>query len=434
MGVMIIGISLLLQMIPIIRRTMPNVVVLIFTGIMLGPSVLGKFYPELYSALFPPDILKGMVWINTLAVSLFALMVGLHFNEKHLSGRNGFPVISLSTVLLPLGVCGLAAWWLGRTYPQLVGEQASPLAFTLALAICGAVTALPVLAAILLQMGMGPTRIGQKAVAYATVNDLLLWVLIAVVFALNGAAGGTTKIWSTIGFSIAFGVVMLAVVKPFIRYALTHHWFINGTNPRNRQLAFVLAVSWLAGLASEQIGIHYLLGCFITGAIVPKRAFVAGRNEAINFAHGFEKKIRLIILEGLVPFFFVSTGLRTDLQLGAVSQPLLVCFILMTAATTIGKFVGTVVPVMRYGGTFREGAVLGVFMNTKGLMEVVVLNIMLSAGMISTATFSAMILMTLVTTAATMPLAQWIINRDANLLAHDDQATEVAQEARAATA
>ncbi len=434
LGVLILGISLLLQMIPFIRKMMANVVVLIFTGVLLGPSVLGHFFPGAYAYLFPPDILKGMVWVNTLAVSLFGLMVGLHFNMKHLSTRNGFPVTSTMTVLLPMIICGFGAWWLGYAHPSLIGSGVQPMTFVLAMAICGSVTALPVLAAILLHMGMAPTKIGQRAVAYATVNDLFLWILIAVVFAFNGSTDGFGKVWWTLGMSAVFMIIMFMIVKPFIRYALSHHWFINGSNPRNRQLAFVLAMAWLAGWVTDWIGIHYLLGCFLVGAIVPKHVRVASRSEPINFAHGFEKKIRLIILEALVPFFFVSTGLRTDLQLGNISTALVICFVVMTVATTIGKFFGTLLPVMQFGGTFREGAILGVFMNTKGMMEVIVLNIMLSSGIISTVTFSAMIMMTLVTTAMTMPLAQWFINSDPSLLAHDTDSFEVTQEAQAVSA
>jgi Kef-type K+ transport system membrane component KefB len=430
-GVLIIGISLLLQMVPIVRRNLPSVVVLILTGIVFGPSVLGHFAPTVYAQLFPAEILKGMVWTNTLAVSLFGLMVGLHFNPKHMSGSGGFPITSTSTVMIPMVLCSAAAWWLAGSHPELIGPQASHLTFILALAICGSVTALPVLAAILMHMEMGRTKIGQRAVAYATVNDLLLWVLIAVVFAINGTAGGYSKVWWTLGLSSVFLAVMMLVVRPFLDYALTHRWFRNG---RNRQLAFILCVAWGAGYMTELIGIHFLLGCFLTGAIVPKRRHVEGIAEPINFAYGFEKKIKLIIMEALVPFFFVSTGLKTDLQLQHISPALIACFGIMTIATTVGKFFGTLLPVKMFGGSWREGSVLGVFMNTKGLMEVVVLNIMLSSGMISSTTFSGMILMTLVTTAATMPLAKFIIGAHAELLVPDDHPTHVAYDASAQTA
>lgn len=387
----LIGVPFFLWQFKIVKKYTPLVVVQIVLGIFLGPSILGIFYPDAFHFLFPKEslpILSGLAW---LALILFGFLTGLHLDLNQIRGKGkSFSIISLSTILVP-AVLGMAAAQL-LYHPELVGDNANTITYLLGMGIAVGVTALPVLGAILLELNIIHTDLGKKVLSYATVNDVLLWVLVSLLIALastsENGGNGMVKVITTIVLTFVFVIVMYARVRPFLarlaqKKILTDH-------PDNKQLVIIFSMIFASALATELIGIHYLLGAFIFGAMFPK-----------EITHGIHANLEKFTSVTLLPFFFMLTGLKTAFDV--TSPRVWVVFGIMTVIASVGKIVGTAVPEKIFGGTWYEALRGGVLMQTKGLMEVVVLNIMLSGGIISPIAFSAMLFMAVVTTAMTKP-------------------------------
>jgi Kef-type K+ transport system membrane component KefB len=391
-SIILIGLPYLLWRIKIIKNFIPVVVVQILVGILLGPSVLGNLYPEIYEFLFSKASLATINGLSWIAIVLFGFLTGLHFDINELKGKGKpFVVIGLSSILLPLILSLGAGWLLMNMFPSLIGENATNITFVLAIGIAASVTALPVLGAILVEMGLVTTKLGKTVLGFATINDGLLWILVSILLTLSsGSHGGYGDVIKTIGLTALYMVTIIFVVKPFVeRLVKKNVWNIDANNV---QLVGVVVMLLISALATELIGIHYLLGSFIFGALIPK-----------DIAHALYHKKEPLVLVVLLPFFFMSTGLKTYFE---VSDPQVwYLFLIVAAVSSFGKFVGTALPARYFKYDLKTSVLFGVFMQCKGLMEVVVLNMMLQAKIISPVAFSGMILMAVATTAATKPMA-----------------------------
>jgi Kef-type K+ transport system membrane component KefB len=381
----------------IIKKFIPLVVVQILIGIALGPSVLGQLNPDAYHALFPKEslpILNGLAWM---ALILFGFSTGLHFDIKEIASRGlSFLGISISTVAVPAVIGGAVAAVMYN--PAFAGPKANQTTFVLGMAIAIGVTALPVLGAILSEMGLMKKEVGKKTLGYATMNDLLLWLLVSILIALansgaeggdHGSDGGMIKVLTTIGLTVLYLGVMFFSVRPLMEWLADKKKFLTA-HPDFKQLVFLMFAVLLSSLATELIGIHYLLGAFIFGAMLPKSI-----TEGIH--HSLETFLGVILL----PFFFMLTGLKTLFKFD--DMLIWQLFIVASVVASVGKILGTTIPELMIGTKLKQALQAGALMQTKGLMEVVVLNIMLTGGIISATTFSAMILMAVVTTALTKP-------------------------------
>lgn len=373
-----------------LRRLVPLAVVQILVGVLLGPSVLGRMAPESGAVLLSPDALAPLSGIATLAVILFAFVTGLHADATLLRGRGpALAWVGIGSAVLPTLLGAAAGLLLARLHPDILGPRASVAEFAAAVGICTGVTALPVLGAILLQMGLLGRRLGQLALLCAAINDALLWVLLAGLLALAEGSGGA--FWPTVIGAPFYLLLMLGIVRPLLGRVLAPAGRGEAAGPGDPTLVVACVVALGSAAATEALGLHHVLGAFLAGVAVPaaaRRAILA--------------RLEAPVAVVLMPFFFILVGLRTTIDLA--SGAFVAVFLLATLAATLGKLAGTALLARVAGESWPCALGLGALLQTKGLMEVVVLTILLDAGLIGPPVFSALVLMALVTTAATMPL------------------------------
>ena len=388
-AILLIAVPFLLWRLTGMKRVAPMVVIQILFGIALGPSLLGRVAPEVWGALFAKPSLAPLAGLSWLAVVLFAFMTGLHLDVTEFRGKGrAFVAVSLSSLVVPtlLGV-GLGLWIAGAL-PSMSGPAASHALFAAGFGICLGVTALPVLGAILREMGLLEERVGRLALGYAAVNDAMLWLLMTAVLAWGAGQGGAQVAWVA-----ALGLAYLAASAFLARPMLDRLFERVAPDGHVGDTAIVLTCAGLLASAAvtEAIGLHYILGAFVAGTVMPKR-----------LAHAILDRLEHFATLVLLPFFFTLTGLRVDLDL---SEPALwSVFALATVVTVVGKMLGTALPARWSGESWADSWRLGTLMPCKGLMEVIVLTILLEAGVLSVACFSALVLMAVATTALTQPM------------------------------
>ena len=375
-----------------LRQSVPLVCVQILVGIALGPSLFGRFAPDLYAVFFSPATLTPLSGIAAIAVLLFGYITGLHLEPAALMSRGrAFGVIATASVVVPTaaGFCG--GLWIAVHRPDAVGAGVHPIGFAVAIGICIGVTALPVLGAILREMNLLGRRIGDLALGIAAVNDAALWLLLAGLMAvLAGGGDGSGLLVSLIGTPI-YLAVMVRYVRPYLKRLAPH--LLRDGKMSERALAAVCAVGVGSAIVTQVLGLHYIFGAFVAGVLMPSelRPLILDR-------------LQLVTIGILMPFFFMITGLRTFIDLG--SSGFLEIMLLTTALGVIGKVGGTALAARLVGESWGTAFSLGALVQTKGLMELVVLTILLDRGIISTNAFSALTLMAVITTLLAMPLAR----------------------------
>lgn len=374
------------------RHIAPMVVIQILFGVALGPSLLGRLVPDLWGVLFAPAALAPLSGLALMAVVFFAFLTGLHLDPADFRGRGGaFATVALSSMVVPTLLGGALGWWLAGAFPEMTGTHATPGLFAAGFGICVGVTALPVLGAILREMGLLGDRVGRLALGYAAVNDALLWLLITAVLAWASAEGGGWAVARVGLLGFAYVGVTVLVVRPLLDRLLER------LAPDGRMGDTAVVVTCAALLSSaavtELIGLHYILGAFVAGTAMPRRYAAAILDRLEHFS-------TLILL----PFFFTLTGLKVTLTLDDPAQ--WTVFGLATLVTLVGKMVGTALPARLTGESWPDALRLGTLMPCKGLMEVIVLTVLLEAGVLSGACFSAMVLMAVAVTALTQPMTR----------------------------
>lgn len=388
-AILLIAVPFLLWRLTGVQRVAPMVVIQILFGVALGPSLLGRLAPELWGVLFAPDALVPLSGLSWLAVLLFAFLTGLHLDVTEFRGRGrAFVAVGLSSLAVPTLLGAGLGWWIAGALPGMAGPAASPGLFAAGFGICLGVTALPVLGAILREMGLLEQRIGRLALGYAAVNDALLWLLVTAVLAWASGHGG-----GAVGMVAALGAGYLALAA-FVAKPLLERLFARvAPGDEVGDTAIVLTCAGLLASAAmtEAIGLHYILGAFVAGTLMPKRLARAVLDRLEHFA-------TLVLL----PFFFTLTGLRVTLDLSEPAQ--WTVFALASAVTIAGKLLGTALPARLSGESWSDSWRLGTLMPCKGLMEVIVLTILLDARVLSAGAFSALVLMAVATTALTQPM------------------------------
>jgi Kef-type K+ transport system membrane component KefB len=367
------------------RLGQPRVVGEITAGILLGPSLLGLLAPRLSAWLFPPATLPVLLAVSHLGLLFFMFLVGLHLDLGMLraSGRTAL-VTSPVSIVVPLAL-GLAV--AGQIRSRFAPEV-SPLAFALFLGLALSVTAFPVLARILEEHGLTRTRIGVVAIACAAVDDVSAWCLLAGVTAYVRAATGGASFVRTVVLLVAFAAVALTLLPPVLKRMVS----------RSPGASLPVAVVCLLTCAAvtEAIGVHALFGAFLAGIAMPRRD---------DLRQGLEVSLEAVTSVVLLPLFFASTGLRLDvgwLQ-GAAAWS---AFGLILLAAVGGKLVGSMLAARATGMNWREAAGLGVLLNTRGLVELVILGAGLELGILTPPVYTMMVLMALVTTAMATPVLQ----------------------------
>ena len=381
------------------RLGQPQVVGEMIAGIALGPSVLGAQAPHLAALLFPAGSLGFLNTLSQIGLVVFMFLVGLELDPKIVRerGRSAL-VISHASIVAPFLLGATLAIVL---YPTLAGSRVTFTGFALFMGAAMSVTAFPVLARILTERRLTRTPIGALAIACAAIDDVTAWCILAAVVVIVRATGRGVAtgvpLWVTLGGSAAYVAVMLTGGRRALRILETRY------AARGRVTQDMIAVLMLATLASawitERLGVHALFGAFLVGAVAPK---------SDGFVHAVLERFEDMMVVLLLPLFFAFTGLRTEITLIDGAGAWLVCA-MVTAVAVIGKVGGSAIAARVTAMPWRDAAVIGLLLNTRGLMELVILNIGLDIGVISSELFAMMVLMALATTFMTTPLVTWLL-------------------------
>ena len=363
-------------------------------GLVIHPPLLymgyvGYWFPGIFHFLFPEGSLVNLQFMSQIGLMLFMFVVGMELDLKVLSKRaQDAVVISHASIVVPyaLGV-GLAYF----LYLDFAPPTISFSSFALFMGIAMSITAFPVLARIIQERGLSGTRIGTVAIACAAADDVTAWCILAAVIAIVKAGSAASALF-TIGASLLYVLLMIRVVRPFlVRLGDIHKDRESISRPI---VALLFLVLFGSAYITEMIGIHALFGAFLAGAIMP---------PALTFRKVMINKMEDISLVLLLPLFFVFTGLRTRIGLLDSVDLWLVCGAVVGVAV-LGKFGGSALAARFTGNSWKDSLSIGALMNTRGLMELIVLNIGYDLGVLTPKIFVMMVLMALVTTFMTGPL------------------------------
>jgi Kef-type K+ transport system membrane component KefB len=366
----------------------PTVIGEIVAGIVLGPSLLGWLFPNLSAALFPENSLNNLSLLSQFGLILFMFMVGMELDINLIRNKvKDAMVVSNAGILIPftLGI-GLAYF----IYANFAPKGVPFLSFGLFLGMAMSITAFPVLARIVQERGLHKTRIGTLAITCAAADDVSAWCMLAAIIAIAKVGSFQSSLY-VILLSVGYVILMFKVVRPFLKRVGDLH---ASRETLSKQVVAIFFLTLLiSSYATEIIGIHALFGAFLAGTIMPVNT---------KFRNIFIQKIEDVSLVLLLPLFFVFTGLRT--QIGLLNDFYLwkITGLIILVAIT-GKFVGSAIASKTTGQSWKDSLTIGALMNTRGLMELVVLNIGYELGILSPEVFSMMIIMALVTTFMTGP-------------------------------
>jgi len=332
--------------------------------------------------------------LSQVGVIVFMFLVGLGISPKELKHQSHAAVLtSHVSITAPFVLASVLALYL---YPRLSDDSVTFTNFALFMGAAMSITAFPVLARILTERDLLHTQLGTVAIACAAVDDVTGWCILAYIVVLIRSASATASIWTTIGGIIVFAFVMIYGVRRALR--VFERKFLEHGGLSENMLAIMLLLVLASALCTESLGIHLLFGAFLFGAIMPKEQ---------RFVRYVLDRFETITVTLLLPLFFAFTGLRTNIALLKGPGMWTYCILIILVATT-GKFGGSTLASYLTGMRLREAAGLGALMNTRGLMELVILNIGLDIKVISPALFSMMVLMALVTTFMTTPALELI--------------------------
>lgn len=373
----------------------PSVIGEMLAGILLGPSLFGLLFPDALGFLFPAASLGTLKLFSQAGVILFMFLVGMDLDLRHLREKaHSAVMVSHAGILLPmlLGV-GLALFLYRSQAPAGVAFSS----FALFMGVAMSITAFPVLARILEERGLTRTPLGNSTIACAAVDDVTAWCLLAAVVAV-ARSNGMAPAFLTIGLAVAFVSFMLLVVRPWVDRTLAATR-LHGRTIMAGTLVFAFAAAWF----TEVIGIHALFGAFLAGVVAPAdKAFRAALRD----------RLEMIVSILLLPLFFAFTGLRTQIGLLDDATSWLICLAVIAVAVA-GKLGGSTLAARWTGMGWRDSFAVGALMNTRGLMELVVLNIGYDLGILSGKVFAVMVVMALATTFMTGPLLELVKARNA---------------------
>jgi Kef-type K+ transport system membrane component KefB len=378
------------------RVNQPPVIGEVLAGILLGPSLLGAQGSAL---ILPAEVAPYLGVLAQLGVILYMFVIGLELNAGRLASRAHATVaISHTSIVVPFVLGGVLSLWL---YPRFSHGGVAFSGFALFLGVSMAVTAFPVLARILSDRNMTRTELGTIALACAAADDITAWCLLAIVVGIVQASMAEAAV--TLGLAAVYVVVMFLVVRPLVvRYLTpptprTPALRVSQSQPAEASagaVTGVLLAVLVSALTTELIGIHAIFGAFLLGAVIPHDAPIA---------KVFHERLGPMAATLLLPAFFAYTGMRTEIALVSGVEAWLTVAVIIAVAT-FGKFGGTYAAARMTGLDARTSAGLGTLMNTRGLMELIVLNIGLDLGVISPTLFTMLVIMAVVTTVATTPV------------------------------
>lgn len=366
----------------------PGVIGEIVAGIVLGPSVLGHFFPETFGFLFSDSSLESLNILSQIGLILFMFIIGMELDLSILRKKGSQTlVISHASIIVPFFLGTVLAW---QVYPEFGAGHTTFVPFALFIGISVSITAFPVLARIIQERNLGKTPMGMLAIASAANNDITAWCLLAAIIAI-AKAGSVASAGFTLLCVIVYVLFMFGLVRPFMRKLGEIY---NSQEIVSKPLvAFIFLVLILSSYITEVLGVHALFGAFVAGVIMPSN---------LNFRRIMTEKVEDVALVLFLPLFFVFTGLRTEI--GALNTPHLwgVCA-LFVAVSIVGKLAGAAFSARFVGESWRDSLSIGVLMNTRGLMELIVLNIGYEMGILPASIYVIFVIMALFTTFMATP-------------------------------
>lgn len=371
-----------------VKLGQPTVIGEILAGIILGPSVLGYYFPDAFGFLFAPGSLSNLYILSQVGLVLFMFTIGMELDLNSLKNKMGATfVISNASIIIPYFLGMLLAYTI---YEEFAAAQTDFLSFALFIGISMSITAFPVLARIVQERGLTKTHLGTISIASAAFNDVTAWCVLAAVLAITKTGDISSSLFN-IGLAVVYVLFMMLVLKPFLKKI--GEIYKNSEVVTKSIFAFFLLILIISAYTTQVIGIHALFGAFLAGVIMPP--IPVFRKLIID-------KIEDVSLTLLLPLFFVYTGLRTEI--GLLNTPYLwsICGIVILVAI-VGKFIGGALPAKILGESWRDSLSIGILMNTRGLMELIVLNIGYEMGILPPPIFVMLVIMALVTTFMTSP-------------------------------
>jgi len=374
----------------------PAVVGEMIAGLLLGPSGFGWLMPTASAALFAPESLAALNALSQLGLVLFMFLVGIRLGSPRASTatRRVAIVTSATSIVVPFT---LGAWLASILHARLAPPAVAVLPFSLFVGAAMSITAFPVLARILVDRDLLTTEIGVTAIACAAFDDVAGWMILGGVMTLVHAGDGRTLAVRALAF-VGYLAVMMWAVQPALRWFAARRGAAFGSPD---DLVLVMLVMLLSAVTTDVLGVHALFGAFFAGLMMPK---------APAIERAFVDRVEPLTIAVLLPLFFAFTGLRT--QVGLLDNASLwgdAGAVLLVAV--VGKGGASIVASRAMGLTWRDAGALGALLNTRGLIELVVLNIGLELGVLSPIIFSMLVLMAIVTTCMTSPLIAWLQRR-----------------------
>ena len=369
----------------------PAVIGEVVGGIVLGPSLLGQIAPGLSQFILPLTVAPFLGVIAQLGVILYMFLTGVELNPRMLRGQFRATVaIAQTSIAVPFVLGAVLAVYL---HPRFSSSGVPFTNFALFLGIAMSITAFPVLARILSERGMTTTPLGALALTCAAIDDVTAWCLLA--FVVGVVQSRVESALLVAALTLAFIGAMFLVVRPaFARLSAS----VDQGRPAQSAIAISLVSMLLAAMATNTIGVHALFGAFLLGAMIPHES---------RLARALKQALHDLVTILLLPAFFAYTGMRTRIGLMSGVYEWSICALIILVAT-VGKFGGGTVAARVSGLGWRQAAGLGVLMNTRRLMELIVLNVGLDLGVISPTLFTMLVVMALITTVATTPILQWL--------------------------
>ncbi len=375
----------------------PSVIGEIIAGIFLGPSLVGTLFPAFSTFLFPAASLGNLQFLSQIGLILFMFVVGMELDLTVLKKKaNDAILISHASIIIPFSLGMLLAYFI---YIDFAPKGINFLSFALFIGIAMSITAFPVLARIVQERQLAKTKLGAIVITCAAADDITAWCILAAVIAVVKAGTMISALY-TIIFAVLYVIFMLFVIRPFLRRL--GDIYSNDESLIKPVVAVFFIILIVSAYATEVIGIHALFGAFMAGVIMPPN---------LNFRKIFIEKVEDVSMVLLLPLFFVFTGLRT--QIGLLNDPYLwkICALIILVSVA-GKFFGSAIAAKFVKNNWRDSLIIGALMNTRGLMELIVLNIGYDLGVLKPEMFTMMVIMALFTTFMTSPvlsLINWIL-------------------------
>jgi Kef-type K+ transport system membrane component KefB len=381
------------------RLGQPGVIGEIVAGLMLGPSLFGHFFPGASAELFSASASPPIAVLSQIGLILLMFQIGTDFEFGHLKAarnRRATLTVAIASICVPFAL-GFAV---GQASASTLAPGIDPLTYSLFLSVAVAITALPILGRILREYGLNQTEIGVVAISAAAINDVVGWILLAGVSAYATARFSTLQMGLQLGGLAVLIVVLWVVLRPLVDYLLRKMPIREAELPTSL-MAIVLCLIFALALWTFQLGIFTIFGGFAAGLLF---------HHHVTFVEAWRRQVGQFVLVFFLPIFFTFTGLRTNI-LGLTSATDLEWLTLVLAAAILGKIIPVYIGGRMAGFSHHESTILGSLMNTRALMELIVLNIGFDLGFLPQNVFTMMVVMAVVTTVMTGPLLKILLPR-----------------------